>query len=47
MREQIERGTRIIRTHLRDESTVVSRDDLELDPAPHLLVEFAYLRNVP
>jgi len=47
MRKQIERRTKITRTHLRDESSVVARDDLELNPVLHLLVEFAYLCNIP
>ena len=46
--EKTDRGeTEIIRTHLRDESSVVPRDDLELNPALHLLVEFTHLRNIP
>lgn len=47
VREQIERRTEITRTHLRDESSVVPRDDLELDPALHLPVKFAHLRDIP
>jgi len=36
-----------VNEHLRDESSVVPRDDLELDPTLYLLVELPYLRNIP
>lgn len=47
MRELVEQRTEMTRTHLRDESSMVSRDDLKLDSALHLPVEFTHLRDVP
>jgi len=47
VRRLIEQEAPIIRTHLRDEPSVVARDNLELDSTLHLLVEFTYFRNVP